>query len=199
MTGAGAFGMGAQVGVDTITAATPLAVLRSGQTPEFLDLLLGFRGGSIGESSMVLIILAGIYLIATKTAQWRLIVSTLVSAAVLQSVLYFAGVTPNMPPQYALFSGSLMYISVWMVTDPVSGPNKKPSQLVYGLIIGTVTILVRNFAGFPEGTSFGILMGNVFASLLDEIFPKPKKKTAKKKAPSKTPAKAEPAAKEATA
>ena len=84
-----------------------------------------------------------------------------------------------------LFSGSLFYVAVFMATDPVSAPNKPLAQFIYGIIIGSVTIVIRVFSGFPEGTSFGILIGNTFANLLDEISPAPKKK--KKKAPAKPP------------
>ena len=89
-------------------------------------------------------------------------------------------------------SGSLMYIAVFMVTDPVSAPNKPGSQWLYGIIIGGTTAAIRVFALFPEGTSFGILLGNTFASLLDEIMPAAKKK--KKKAPAKPAGSNSPAA-----
>ena len=87
-------------------------------------------------------------------------------------------------------SGSILYVAVFMSTDPISGPNNPGSQWVYGFIIGGVSMTVRTFSGFPEGTSFGIMMGNTFASLLDEIFPKKKKK--KKATPKKTESSAQP-------
>ncbi|TVQ40582.1 MAG: NADH:ubiquinone oxidoreductase, Na translocating, B subunit [Spirochaetaceae bacterium] len=180
----GAFGAAGEAGVDALSASSPLAVLDSGATPEFLDVLLGFTGGSMGEASAVLIILAGIYLVATKTAQWRLIVGTLLGAGALMSALYLSGVSPNYPPQYAIFSGSILFVAVFMSTDPVSAPKKPLSQWLYGFLIGSVAIIIRNVGGFPEGTSFGVLLGNVFASLLDEIMParkKPSKPAAAKK------------------
>ncbi len=182
----GAFGMAGEAGVDALTAATPLTAMRNGEMPNWLDLLIGTRAGSIGESSTLLIVAAAIYLIWTKTAQWRLIVSTALSAGILTTIFYFTGLAPNLPPHLAMMSGSILYVSVFMSTDPVSAPNQKNSQWVYGALIGTVTILVRTFSGFPEGTSFGILMGNVFASLIDELMPKQKKKKkASKPAPKK--------------
>lgn len=193
----GAFGKFAagSSGVDALTAATPLVTLRAGEqlpnlmdklfgidAPQWLNMLLGFRAGSIGESSIVLILLAGIYLVATKTAQWRLIVSTLIAEVVLISVFYFTGLTPFFRPDYALMAGSLLYVSIFMCTDPVSAPNKPLAQWAYGMIIGFVAVTIRSFSAFPEGTSFAVMMGNVFASLLDEIFPKKAKKGAKKRA-----------------
>lgn len=206
-----AFGTSGQVAVDTITAATPLAVMRSGDMPNLWNLFLGFRGGSMGESSTLLIILAAAYLMWTKTANYKMIVSTVVSALLFTVFFYFAGWIPGISPDtYSgaghlvpiaayMMSGSILYVAVFMSTDPISGPNNPISQWVYGFIIGGVSMTVRTFSGFPEGTSFGIMIGNTFASLLDEIFPKKKKK--KKAAPKKPAAKSEPtpAKKEASA
>jgi Na+-transporting NADH:ubiquinone oxidoreductase subunit B len=184
--------------LDAFSGATPLAVLRTGgaEQLDFWQLFFGFRPGSMGETAIWLILIGAIYYIVTKTAQWRLIVSTLGSAAALQSIFYFTGIS-ELVPHLALASGSILFVSVFMATDPVSAPNKPLSQWVYGIIIGSVTVLVRVFAGFPEGTSFGILIGNTFASLLDEIMPKAKPKKKKKSAPkaeNKAPASKQPAA-----
>jgi Na+-transporting NADH:ubiquinone oxidoreductase subunit B len=173
-------------GMDALTSATPLDVLRAGgeEAISFWQLFFGFRMGSIGESAIWLILAGGIYYIVTKTAQWRLIVSTLLSAALLHVILFFTGVT-EMAPHLSLMSGSILFVAVFMATDPVSGPNKPLSQWFYGLIIGASTVLIRVFAGFPEGTSFGVLLGNTFASLLDEYLPAKKKKKAPKPAAEK--------------
>ena len=188
----GNFGALAQSGgVDAITAATPLALIgvdNGAAIPDLMgrifggsfsvpvNMLLGFRAGSLGESAIVLIVLAGLYLIFTKTAQWRLIVSTLGAAVILISAFYFSGLTTAFRPDIALMSGSLLYVTVFMCTDPVTAPNKPASQWVYGALIGSVAVIIRSFSGFPEGTSFAVMMGNVFSSLLDEIMPKAKKK-----------------------
>ena len=174
------------LGVDALTGATPLELLAAEAPMSFWQLFLGFRMGSMGETAIWIILIAAVYLIATKTAQWRLMVSTLLAALAFMSVFYFTGISV-MVPHFAVLSGSLMYVVVFMTTDPVSAPNKPGSQWLYGLIIGGTTVLVREFAGFPEGTSFGILLGNIFASLLDELMPKPKpkKKPATKPAPRK--------------
>jgi Na+-transporting NADH:ubiquinone oxidoreductase subunit B len=164
-------------GVDAVTAATPLALLRSGEQLSNLDLFFGIRAGSFGESSILLIIFAAIYLIWTKTASWRIILSTFLSAATLTGVLYWAGIDKALPPVQAIMSGSLIFVTVFMATDPVSAPKKASSQWFYGIIIGITTILVRTFSLFPEGTSFGVLMGNTFASLLDQIKLKKKVKS----------------------
>lgn len=204
---AGNFGAG-QAGIDAMTAATPLAQIRGGQQPELLDLFLGLRAGSLGESSILLIIAAAIYLIATGTANWRLIISTLVGALVTTIGFFFGGLIPGLNPAdtgalYAiaayLMSGSIMYVAVFMSTDPVSGPNRPLAQYLYGFLIGAVSMTIRTFSGFPEGTSFGIMLGNTFASLFDEWSPKPKKKAKKKKSSSSGQSKGGKKPQEATA
>jgi Na+-transporting NADH:ubiquinone oxidoreductase subunit B len=187
---------------DGITSATPMAIMKGTAegSVDVYNLLFGFRAGTLGESAIILILAAAVYLMWTKTANWKLIVSTFVSAGVFSAVFYATGLSP-IPPHMALMSGSILYVAVFMATDPVSAPNKTMSQWVYGTIIGSVSILIRTFAGFPEGTSFGILVANTFASLLDEIFPAPKRKKKKKTSTtqkSKVAAK-ESSAKEATA
>jgi Na+-transporting NADH:ubiquinone oxidoreductase subunit B len=204
---AGNFGAG-QAGIDAMTAATPLAQIRGGQQPELLNLFLGLRAGSLGESSILLIVAAAIYLIATGTANWRLILSTLVGALVTTIGFFFGGLIPGLNPAdtgalYAiaayLMSGSIMYVAVFMSTDPVSGPNRPLAQYLYGFLIGAVSMTIRTFSGFPEGTSFGIMMGNTFASLFDEWSPKPKKKAKKKKSSSSGQSKGGKKPQEATA
>jgi len=183
--------------LDATTGATPLALMRSGSpSPSLLNLALGLRTGSIGEASALLILAAGIYLIATKTASWRIILSTLLSALILTFALLVAGIQKALPME-SLLAGSFLFVTVFMATDPVSAPKKPGAQWAYGAIIGTVTVLVRTFSLFPEGTSFGVLMGNTAAALLDELAAKAKK--AKGKAPAaKGGASKEAASKEAS-
>jgi Na+-transporting NADH:ubiquinone oxidoreductase subunit B len=183
--------VGNLLGIDGFSGATPLALMRGGALEEvgFWQLFFGFRMGSMGEGAVWIILIAAIYYIVTKTAQWRLILSTFLTAAILHTIFYLSGLS-QLVPHLALMSGSILFVSVFMATDPVSAPNKPGSQWLYGVIIGGTTVLIRTFAGFPEGTSFGILLGNTFASLLDEIMPKPKPK----KKPKPTPAKEKPVA-----
>ncbi len=187
----GAFGAG-QANVDLITAATPLEVMQDGGSPAFMDLMIGTRAGSIGESSIILIALGAIYLLWTKTAQWRLMLSTLGSAAIASFIFYETGLSV-LPTEYAVFSGSLFFVAVYFATDPITAPTKTKAQWIYGSIIGVVTVLVRTFTGFNAGASFGIFVANVFSCLLDEIMPANKKKKKAKK-PAKKPATAQEAA-----
>lgn len=184
----GLFGSAQAAGVDAVTAATPLEVIAGGELPNLMHLFLGFRGGSIGESSILLILLAAAYLLYTKTANWRMMVFTFLGALTAATAFFFAGWIPGMDPAtfqgasafvplaVYMMSGSILYVAVFMATDPITAPNNPVAQYVYGLILGVVSMTIRTFAAFPEGTSFGILVANTFAALLDEIFPKKKKK-----------------------
>lgn len=163
---------------DAVSVATPLSSLAEGEIPSLINLFFGFRTGSIGEGAIFLIIIAGIYLVVKKVADWRPMVSTLLSASVLLLFFYYAGLIENIEPSSGggikfllahLMSGSILYMIVFMTTDPVTSPNNKISKWYYGIIIGTSTVLIRLFTGFPEGVSFAIMIGNTFACLLDEI------------------------------
>lgn len=163
----GAFWTGSMIGTpDAISGATPLALMRSGLTVDPIVLLLGFRDGSVGEGSFALIVLAGIYLVATKTANWRIIVSSAVSASIATVAFLAMGLKGALPVE-SLMAGSLAFVIVFMATDPVSAPKKKGSLWMYGAMIGIITIVIRTFSAFPEGTSFAVLLGNTFAPFLD--------------------------------
>jgi Na+-transporting NADH:ubiquinone oxidoreductase subunit B len=172
-------------GLDAVTTATPLDMMREGLIPSIKQLLFGIRAGSLGESAIILIILAGIYLVATKTANWKVILATLVSFFGFSALFwYFGGILGArgaVPPLEGLLSGSILFVAVFMATDPITAPNKPGAQWLYGILIGTMVVLVRSFSLFSEGTSFAILMANTFASLMDEWFT-PKKKDLPKKA-----------------
>ncbi|GAB1433166.1 hypothetical protein MASR2M29_17910 [Spirochaetota bacterium] len=152
--------------LDGMSTATPLALMRGGHRLPLLDYISGMRPGSSGESGIVLILAAAVYLVATKTAQWRLIVSTVLGGAVLSLVFWFSGIKQALPPE-AMLAGSFLFVAVFMSTDPVTAPKKPASQWAYGILIGITIVIIRSFSLFPEGTSFAILLGNSFASLFD--------------------------------
>lgn len=162
-TSFGNFGIGA---VDVVASATPLGVMRQGGQVPILNLLLGQRSGAMGEGMVLLVIAAAVYLIATKTASWRIILSSVLAGAVLNAILYYSGVKRALPME-SLLAGSFLYVSVFMATDPVSAPKKQLSHYFYGALIGATIIIIKTFSAFPEGTSFALLFGNTFANLID--------------------------------
>ena len=108
--------------IESVAGATPIEALRSGGGIDILGHLIGSRSGSIGESSVLLILLAGVYLVYTKTASWKSSLSTIAGYASIQTLLFVLGLSYN--PVFGLMSGSLLFIAIFMVTDPVSSPKK---------------------------------------------------------------------------
>ena len=127
--------------------------------------------GSMGEGCAVLIVLAGAYLLYTKTANWRLMLFGLLGAVVsnvlFRNALGFDGLG-GVPPLYAtLLSGTTLFAVVFMITEPVSAPKKKPAQIVYAFLIGFFVVLLRWRGIFVAAATFSILLGNLLSPWLD--------------------------------
>lgn len=127
-----------------------------------MDAFTGFVSGSMGETSALLIILAGIYLIVTKTAKWQAMLSTILSLAIFTWAFY-----PSQNPLYFLVSGGAMFGIVFMVTDPVSSPKGTWGIWIYGLLIGFLTVFIRRYSLFAEGFMFALLLTNAFIPLIE--------------------------------
>lgn len=156
--------------VDSVGAATPLAEQASGTAVPFLDLFFGTVPGSIGETSALLVILAGAYIIYKKAANWRLTLSSAAAFLVLQSLLFFAGIEGAVNPIYALVSGSFLLAAFFMITDPISASQSTNlGRWIYGAAFGLLTVTIRVFSNWPEAVSFAILLVNMFAPLLDHL------------------------------
>jgi len=127
--------------------------------------------GSIGEGCAILILLTAVYLLWTRTAQWRLMVggfAGLTAANLLgRHVLGFGGMGQIPPLPWQLLSGATLYAIVYMVTDPVSGPKKKPAQLAYGIFIGAAIVVLRWRGVFVAAATFAILLGNLLGPWMD--------------------------------
>ncbi|MDY0235176.1 MAG: RnfABCDGE type electron transport complex subunit D [Gudongella sp.] len=156
-------------GVEAVSSATPMLAFRdSGTMLPPLELLIGKISGSIGETSAILIILAGIYLLYTKVAAWQTMAGCLSGFLGLSTVLYLSGVSQVPNPIYGLLSGGFLFATVYMATDPISSARTKGGKWIYGIIIGVVTVIIRGYALFAGGVMFAILIGNTFAPIIDE-------------------------------
>ncbi len=162
---------------DAITSATPMKVMTQSNSVAVKDLLLGSTAGCLGETSALLIILAGIFLIWRKVANYRIILGGLLAAVSMQSGLNFFNVTNAVDPLSAVLSGGFMFGLIFMATDPVSAAQTDKGRWIYGAFIGIVTVLIRTFSVWPEGIMFAILLGNMFAPIVDYALKK--KKTVK--------------------
>lgn len=169
--------------ISAITTATPSHAYRAGAEtlPSILQLFLGningtfeklgetlyIGGGSLGETSVVLMSIGGIYLIYKKIAKWRIVVSFFATYLIVQSILH--AFVPHIVPDlfYGFFSGGAVLGGFFMVTDPVSATKTKGGQWIYGFLIALSTNIIRSFSLFAGGLMFSILVGNMFASAID--------------------------------
>ncbi len=158
----------AALGVDGVTAATPLHHMVMPALPEesLLDLFLGNCPGSIGELSALALILGGIYLVARKVISARIPLAYLGTVAVL-TLIFHKTEEPVQWMLYSLLSGGVMLGAIFMATDYATSPATAWGQLLYGFGCGGLTVLFRYFGLFPEGVTYAILLMNAFVWLLD--------------------------------
>ena len=143
---------------DTITAATPLLT-----SPTFSwSLVWGNVGGSIGETSVIAILLGGIYLLYKQHINWRIPVGY-VGSAFLLALLW------GLDPWYAINAGGLMFAAVFMATDMVTSPVTPSGQLIFGIGCGVLTLAIRQYTPFPEGVTFAVLTMNALAPALEAL------------------------------
>ncbi len=157
-----------QAGVDGVTAATPLGLLKFEQevTP-LLSLATGNTGGSLGEASGLLLLLGGIFLWIRRDFDWRIPVSILLTVAVFSAVLGLFDAERFPTPLFSIFSGGLLLGAIYMATDPVTSPVTPRGAWIFGIGIGVLVMLIRVFGGLPEGVMYAILLMNAATPLID--------------------------------
>lgn len=178
------FGLGAGQVVDTFSGATPLGqvathtggelVLQNavGEPLSTLDYFLGLIPGSIGETSVLAILIGVVILLWTGIASWRVILSVFIGGLVMGGIAYLfpSPVYPgsSISPVDQLCLGGFAFAAVFMATDPVTGARTQLGQYIYGFLIGVIAILIRIYnTGYPEGAMLAVLLMNVFAPLID--------------------------------
>ncbi|WP_125104075.1 RnfABCDGE type electron transport complex subunit D [Prevotella marseillensis] len=174
--------------VDAQTGATPLSIMKEAiksgdptvldRLPDSVSLLLGNPGinhgaGTIGEICALALIIGLIYMLWKKIITWHIPVS------ILATVFVFCGLLHVANPIYAnpiaeLLTGGLMLGAIFMATDYVTSPMTHKGQIIYGIAIGALTVIIRNWGSYPEGMSFAILIMNAFTPLIN-AYVKPKR------------------------
>jgi electron transport complex protein RnfD len=161
-------GLTRYVGVDGVSAATPLHHMVMPALPEesVLDMFLGNCPGSIGEISALALLLGGAYLVYRKVISLRIPVAYLGTVAVLTLIF---GKTYNHFSWmlYSLFSGGLMLGAIFMATDYATSPATPVGQVIYGVGCGVLTVIFRYFGLFPEGVTYAILLMNAVVWIID--------------------------------
>lgn len=168
---------------DATTSATPLSLMQTAiatgdasvleQLPSLEEMLLGAMGGSLGEVSALMLLLGTVFMLWKKIITWHIPVSILGTVAVFSTALHLWN------PAYAhplavLMSGGLILGACFMATDYVTSPMSHRGQLIYGVCIGLLTVVIRNWGAYPEGMSFAIFTMNAFTPLIN-TYCKPKR------------------------
>jgi electron transport complex protein RnfD len=176
---------GAVSGVSVVSGATPLAVIKagggvsgvaanlfaaglsSGETywDMIKTLFVGNRGGTIGESSILLILAGFFYLLVTRVIDWRAPLAMAASAFALSFVL-------GLDPLFGVLSGGLCFGAVFMATDYTTAPLTANGKFIFGAGAGIITVLIRKWGGYPEGVTYGILIMNALTPFLNHLIQK---------------------------
>ena len=167
--------------VDAFAGATPLAALKT-QAVElgdvnFLNMLSGVMPGSLGEISAISLLLGGIYMIWRKVITWHIPVAVLGSMAVFAFIMALTqggGALMYELPAFHLLAGGAMLGAIFMATDYVTSPMTAKGMLIYGVGIGVITMIIRQWGAYPEGMSFAILLMNSVTPLINK-YVKPKR------------------------
>ncbi len=170
-------------GLDALTTATPMSAAKTygfltdpgslftgsiAGTIQYEGHTMVLGAGSMGEVSALAILAGAAFLIYTKAAQIRLMLSPIIGAvAMVVFMKYLLGLQYVPDPLFVLLSGGLLYASVFMVTEPVSAPKTPATQWIYGIFIGIMIVLFRYEGIFTGAVAFSILLGNMLATSLD--------------------------------
>jgi Na+-translocating ferredoxin:NAD+ oxidoreductase subunit D len=172
--------------VDVVSGPTPLAVVKEGvaagrpvselmaEVPEYVQMLFGNMGGSIGEISALALIIGGIYMLIKKIITWHIPVAYLGSAFIFGGILWLVNPEIYIDPIFHLITGGMMLGALYMATDMVTSPMSAKGMIVFGIGCGILTMVIRIFGAYPEGVSFAILIMNAFVPLINTYI-KPKR------------------------
>jgi len=159
-------------GVDAVTAATPLAIAGDGMDAltaqySFCDLFVGLIPGSVGETSLIAILIGAVILLWTGVASWKIMCSSVVGALFVGWLANVLGAS-DIPAYYHLVLGGFAFGTVFMATDPVTSAQTECGKWIYGFLVGAMCVVVRLFnPGYAEGMMLAILLMNTFAPLID--------------------------------
>ena len=154
--------------VDGFSGATPLAnPTLANLEPQFMDMVLGTVPGSVGETSVIAILLGAALLLWTGVASWKIMVSSVIGGLAIGYLGQAVGAT-DLPGYYQLVMGGFLFGTVFMATDPVTSAQTECGKWIYGFLVGALAVTVRLWnPGYPEGMMLAILLMNTFAPLID--------------------------------
>lgn len=170
--------------LDAVTGPTPLGILKEGlaqgltveeitKNIDYIDLLIGNRGGSLAEMCAIAILIGGLFLIIRKVIDWQTPVIIIATVAIIAGICWLINPAQYVNPLYHILSGGLLLGAFFMATDMVTTPMTMGGKIVFSIGVGALTIIIRLWGAYPEGMSFAILIMNAFVPLINKGF-KPK-------------------------
>lgn len=171
--------------LDAVTGPTPLGILKEGlaqgltveeitKNIDYIDLLIGNRGGSLAEMCAIAILIGGLFLIIRKVIDWQTPVIIIATVAIIAGICWLINPAQYVNPLYHILSGGLLLGAFFMATDMVTTPMTMGGKIVFSIGVGALTIIIRLWGAYPEGMSFAILIMNAFVPLINKGF-KPKR------------------------
>lgn len=165
---------------DVVTGPTPLGVLKEGlakgetvqellpQVPDYVNLLIGNMGGSLGEVSAIALLIGAAYMLFKRIIIWHIPVAYIGAVILFSGILWMVDPTIYVNPLFHLVTGGMMLGVFFMATDMVTSPMSPKGMLIFGFGAGVLTILIRVFGAYPEGVSFAILIMNALVPLINK-------------------------------
>ena len=171
--------------LDAVTGPTPLGILKEGlaqgltveeitKNIDYIDLLIGNRGGSLAEMCAIAILIGGLFLIIRRVIDWQTPVIIIATVAIIAGICWLINPAQYVNPLYHILSGGLLLGAFFMATDMVTTPMTMRGKIVFSIGVGALTIIIRLWGAYPEGMSFAILIMNAFVPLINKGF-KPKR------------------------
>lgn len=153
-------------GVDLVTSATPLEVLSTGGEglPSLLDMFLGMRGGAVGETCVIALLIGFAYLVIRRVIRWY--VPAIFVGSVF--VLYFVTTGSAATALYEIMAGGLFLGAIFMATDYQTSPINNKGKAFFALGCGILTFVIREYCAYPEGVSLSILVMNILAPMIEK-------------------------------
>ncbi|WP_305906443.1 RnfABCDGE type electron transport complex subunit D [Methylomarinum sp. Ch1-1] len=162
------------VAIDGFTGATPLALMKfQALMTDSYDLFLGLTAGSAGETSALLILLGGAYLAMRRMLDWRIPAAVILGTAISADLFYLIDPSQYPTPTFMLLSGGLMFGAVFMASDMVASPVTPLGILIFGLLVGFLTVVIRLFGALTESVMYAILFANAATPII-ELYTQPR-------------------------
>ena len=163
-------------GVDMVSMATPLGELKTELLTRgaidlarynYFDFTVGFMGGSLGEMSMIALLLGALFLLFRGYITWHIPVTYIATVFVLTGIFWIIDPTSYANPVFHVLAGGLILGACFMATDMVTSPVSPLGMVIFGLGCGILTVVIRLFGGYPEGVAFSILLMNAATPIID--------------------------------